>query len=132
MAKWQEDDDKIDIRYFGRLDLCLRDHYHQFRAGEFEWLDWIIKRNEDQDLKDDLIFDIDAGVLKNPHKRRFDGSKLPEDFEKSVAGFLGPYGWVLETQEDGWAITGCLLSKGEKSVLDVDAKIEQGKKTARE
>ena len=44
---------------------------------------------------------------------------------------VGPYGWALETQEDGWTITGCLLRKNEKSVLEGDGEIGQGK-TAQE
>ena len=64
----------------------------------------------DRDLEDDKFFDIDAPRLKLP-RNRFDGSELPANFEKFVGRFLGPYGWVLETSEEGWTITGCALKK---------------------
>ena len=51
-----------------------------------------------------------ADAVKRGEKpREFDGSKMPE-FESYVAPFLGPSGWVVESEDDGWRITSCLLS----------------------
>ena len=43
--------------------------------------------------------------------QRIDGSKLPTDYDKTVAPYLGPSGWVMETQDDGWLFSYCLLEK---------------------
>jgi hypothetical protein len=32
-----------------------------------------------------------------------------------MAPFLGPSGWVLETESDGWRLTGCILKKKQVS-----------------
>ena len=44
-------------------------------------------------------------------KQKLDGSKLPENYEVSIAPYFGPMGWVMETHEDGWRITGCIIKK---------------------
>ena len=43
--------------------------------------------------------------------QQIDGSKLPADYEKSIAPSLGQSGWVLETTDVGWRISGCVLPK---------------------
>ena len=93
------DVNKVNIRHFGRLDLSLRSHYDLFRNGKLEWFKWIAR-----EAKAD-------GTLREPWVQRFDGSKLPKDFEKAIAPYLGTFGWVLETEDDGWLITGCVLKK---------------------
>ena len=90
---------KINIRHFGRLDLSLQSHYDLFRKGQLEWFNWIAS---------DLTAD---GTPWDTRVQRFDGSKLPKNFEKAIAPYLGTFGWVLETEEDGWLITGCVLKK---------------------
>jgi len=47
-------------------------------------------------------------------KQKLDGSKLPGDFDKSIAPYFGPMGWVLETESDGWGMSGLLLKKRRK------------------
>ena len=76
---------------------------------------WIIAR--------ELLFgkrqEIDDPVQQNPTPTnpqqvlQIDGSKLPADFQNVVAPYLGPSGWVLETEQGGWRITGCILKKQE-------------------
>ena len=93
------DANKVSIRHFGRLGPSLRYDYDLFRNGKFEWFKWIATEPEaDGTPSDNLV-------------QRFDGSKLPKDFEKAIAPYLGIFGWVLETEDDGWLITGCVLKK---------------------
>ena len=44
-------------------------------------------------------------------QQKLDGSKLPGDYEKSIAPYFGPMGWVMETDKNGWRITGCVTKK---------------------
>ena len=37
------------------------------------------------------------------------GRLLPVNFQKQIAPYLGVGGWVLETEQDGWRATGCVL-----------------------
>ena len=57
-------------------------------------------------------------------KQKLNGAKLPKDFKKSIAPFFGPMGWVMETEPDGWRISGCVLKK--KPVTEVVNKVEPG------
>ena len=99
------DESKVAIRHFGRLDLSLRSYYEPFRTGELRWFEWIPRETEPSKI------DLDAPEQKPKRKQRFDGSSLPKNFDKSVAPFLGLFGWVLESREDGWMITGGVLEK---------------------
>ena len=94
---------QVSIRHFGRLDLSLRYHYELFRKGEFEWFKWVERKLD--------MEEADAPMPKRKWVQRFDGSKLPKNFDKVVSPFLGTFGWVLETEDDGWMITGCVLKK---------------------
>ena len=115
LGQWAADDD-VNIRHFGRLDSSLRSHYHKFRAGKFEWFDWIKRDDRDQPSEELSTVDVDGPLAAKQRDRRrrrwFDGSKLPADFDKLVAPFLGSFGWILEAEDDGWLITGCVLDKG--------------------
>ena len=51
-----------------------------------------------------------------PRDQKIDGSKLPEDFE-AVAKYLGPSGWVMESVEEGWLATGCVLKKQNRETI---------------
>ena len=93
------DANKVNIRYFGRLDLSLRSNYDLFRDGEFEWLNWIAREPEAN------------GTPNDSWVQRFDGSKLPKNFATAIGPYLGAFGWVLQTEDDGWLITGCVLKK---------------------
>ena len=95
------DSKKIGIRQFGRLDGMLETSYELFRKGEFAWRGWFAPNDV-----------VDAqGNPKPKRKQRFDGSLLPKDFENKIAPHLGPTGWVLENDNDGFLITGCVLKK---------------------
>lgn len=95
---------EVRIRHFGRLDLSLRYHFDSFRAGKFELFEWIDRDRNGKDPESEN----DTSKPK-PKRKRFDGSNLPANFDKDVAPFLGLFGWVLESEEDGWTITGCIL-----------------------
>ncbi len=91
----------ISFRQFARLDKSYRASYELLREGNLVWsdLNWLLNgfdRNPESHL---------------PNKMKFDGSALPEDYSKHAAPFLGPSGWVMETEQDGWRVTGCVLKK---------------------
>ena len=44
-------------------------------------------------------------------KQELDGTKLPADFSKSIAPYLGPTGSVVEVLDEGWRITGVILNR---------------------
>ena len=48
----------------------------------------------------------EEGVLR---EQVIDGSKMP-DYEVARR-YLGPTGFVVRSEDDGWAITGCLINK---------------------
>jgi len=102
------DPNKIGIREFGRLDLLLKPSYEQFRRGEYEFLRWFQDRSNEQENE------VFGNRPVKPAKKRkpvFDGSKLPKDYDTMIGDFLGMFGWALETEDDGWMITGFLLKK---------------------
>lgn len=50
-------------------------------------------------------------------KQELDGSQLPENFAKSIAPYLGAIGTVVEAEENGWRISGCILKKKQVSMI---------------
>ena len=53
-------------------------------------------------------------------KQKLDGAKLPADFSKSIAPYLGPTGSVVEVLDDGWRITGVILNRNIGSSANSD------------
>ena len=99
------DSSKISFRQFARLDRVIRPNYEMMRAGKMVASNTILAR---------LLNHAFATRNKNVDKQRvqrIDGSKLPTDYDKIVAPYLGPSGWVLETLDDGWLLSYCLLEK---------------------
>ena len=50
-------------------------------------------------------------------QQKLDGTKLPENYNKAIAPFLGPMGWVMEAEEEGWRITGVVLPKKNETAV---------------
>jgi hypothetical protein len=50
-------------------------------------------------------------------EQQIDGSDLPADFDKHVAPYFGPMGWVMETVDDGWLVSGVVLKKNSLSLM---------------
>ena len=109
------DPQKICWRHFGRLDRSLRINYEMLRKGEManaqnvlaRVLNWLAaSRAREKALAEGR--DVDPDLIR---KQQLDGAKLPADFDKALAPFLGPLGSVMEVEDDGWRITGCFLKK---------------------
>jgi hypothetical protein len=102
-------------RQFGRMDLALEANYEMVRRGEMASSQTVLARVVNQVFKKQAEEkaaaegkELDAEAVR---KQKLDGTKLPENFEVSIAPYFGPMGWVMETHENGWRITGCIIKK---------------------
>jgi len=89
------------FRVFTRTDEAYRVTYELFRQG---------KMPESESMLGKLLNRIwepaEEGVVREP---RLEGDKLP-DFQV-VRRYLGPAGIDIQTEDDGWTVVGCLLTK---------------------
>ena len=99
----------VSVRQFGRMDKIFELNYEMMRDGKMAQSQTVLARVLNQIFKDP---NADADAVR---EQQIDGSKLPDDYNKSVAPFLGPSGYVMETKEDGWRITGVILKKKGRS-----------------
>ena len=99
------DASKISFRQFSRLDRVLRPNYEMMRAGKMVASNTVLARLMNH------IFASNNKNVDNQRVQRIDGSKLPSDYDKTVAPYLGPSGWVMENLDDGWLFTYCLMEK---------------------
>jgi hypothetical protein len=101
--------EKIAFKRFARNDRILETNYEMLRRGEMVEAQTLVAKITN------YIFDQDK-VSDQPTKRiqQLNGTSLPEDYQKFVAPFLGPSGWVTELEENGWRVTAGTLKKTEK------------------
>ena len=99
------DPNLVSVRQFGRIDKILEANYEMMRNGNMAQSQTVLARVLNEIFKDPAA-DPDA-----VREQQIDGSTLPENYRESVAPFLGPSGYVMETKEDGWRITGVILKK---------------------
>jgi hypothetical protein len=102
------DEKNISFRHFGRIDRSLETNYEMLRQGKMVGSNTVLARTLNR------IFTSGEEIKPEgaePRVQKLDGSKLPEDYLKCVAPYLGPMGWVFETDDEGWRVTGCLLKK---------------------
>lgn len=116
-------------RQFGRMDLALEANYEMVRRGEMASSQTVLARVVNQVFKKQAEEqaaaagkELDDETLR---KQKLDGSKLPENYEVSIAPYFGPMGWVMETHEEGWRITGCIIKK--KALTEVVQKTSDKK-----
>ncbi|MGY8750115.1 MAG: hypothetical protein ACKVHR_18905 [Pirellulales bacterium] len=109
------DDSTVCWRQFGRMDLALEANYEMVRRGEMASSQTVLARVVNQVFKKQAEAkaaaegkELDDATVR---MQKLDGSKLPENYEVSIAPYFGPMGWVMETHEDGWRITGCIIKK---------------------
>lgn len=95
----------VSVRQFGRLDRIFEGNYEMMRKGNMAQSQTVLARILNQIFKDP---NADANAVREQH---IDGSTLPNNYSESVAPFLGPAGYAMETKEDGWRLTGVLLKK---------------------
>ncbi|MEM7454744.1 MAG: hypothetical protein AAF456_10380 [Planctomycetota bacterium] len=100
------DDDRISFRQFGRMDRIMKTNYQMVRNGDMAQANTVLAR-----VLNRILQDQDEEL--DDREQKLDGSGLPEDYEAAVAPYFGPSGWVMETLDDGWRITGVLLKKKE-------------------
>lgn len=120
------DPGKISWRQFGRTDKSLETNYELLRRGEMGKSQTILGKIVNQIFKKQAAEEAakagkkaDGDIVR---EQKLDGSKLPADFDKSIAPFFGPMGWFLETETDGWRISGAVLKK--KLKTEVVNKVE--------
>ncbi len=127
------DEEKISFRQFGRIDLALEANYEMLRRGEMGKSQTVLARVVNQIFAKQAAEKAAAeGGKVDPaeiRKQKLDGSKLPKDYAKSIAPYFGPNGWVMETEKNGWCLTGCVLKK--KVMTEVVQKAENDKPAQR-
>ena len=101
-------EDAVCVRHFGRIHKTMEVNYEMLRNGKFGTSQTMLARG----LNHLLTKDSDSD---EPRVQKFDGSKLPADYQKSVAPYFGPTGWTHERVQDGWRWTGVMLKKNEPS-----------------
>ena len=109
--------DRVSFRQFGRVDRALETNYEMLRSGKMGNSRTVMAKILNKAFQQE--FETEAE--KKDREQKLDGSKLPKNYAESIAPYLGPTGWVMETEKDGWRVTGCLLKK--KSVSDVVEKV---------
>lgn len=111
------DPKKVSWRQFGRTDKALEANYELLRRGEMGKSQTIVGKIINEIFKKQAAEEAAKAGKKDDEivrQQKLDGSKLPTDFKKSIAPYFGPMGWVLETEVDGWRISGAVLKKKEK------------------
>ena len=113
------DDTKVAWRQFGRLDKGLETNYEMMRRGEMAssqtMLARIVNRIFNKQAAENARLqgkEFDKDVVR---KQELDGAKLPKDFSKSIAPYLGYTGSVIELTDSGWRITGVILGRDGKT-----------------
>jgi hypothetical protein len=89
------------FRFFTRTDEAYRTTYELLRQGKMPEAESLLGK-----LLNRLLEPEEEGVMR---EQVIDGSQLPEF--QVVRRYLGPAGLYVRSEDDGWAITGCLLDK---------------------
>ncbi len=97
------DKSRISFQQFGRIDRAIKTNYEMMRKGKMGSSNTVLARI----LNRMMMSETDV----ENRRQQIDGSKLPADFDKHVAPYFGPMGWVMETTEDGWLVSGVVLKK---------------------
>lgn len=90
------------FRFFTRTDEAYRTTYELIRQGKMPEAKSILGR-----LLNRLLGPDEEGILR---EQQIDGTKMPP-FD-AVRRYLGPAGMYVQSENTGWFVTGCLLSKG--------------------
>ena len=89
---------------FGRIDKVLELNYDMIKNGELANSKSLLGKIANAMLTEE-------GEAGEPAKINVDTSKLPDDFQSTIAKYLGTMGWMTENEVGGWRITGCVLKK---------------------
>ena len=99
------DESRISFRNFGRMDRIMRPNYEMMRTGKMAANNTILARLINH------VFESNSNDSDQARTQKIDGSKLPSDFDKHVAPYFGPAGWVMESTKDGWLFSGIMLER---------------------
>jgi hypothetical protein len=118
------DTDKVSWHQFGRLDRGLETNYEMLRRGEMATSQTMLARVINQVFAKQAADkariegkEVDKDAVRS---QELQGDKLPENYSKSIAPYLGPTGGVMEVFDDGWRMTGVVLRKN-KAVVQATA-----------
>ncbi len=89
------------FRFFARTDESYRPTYELIRQGKMPEAKTVLGK-----LLNRMMGPDEKGILR---EQQIDGSKMPE-FD-AVRRYLGPAGMYVQSEENGWFMAGCLLSK---------------------
>ncbi len=103
--------DQHSMRFFTRTDEEHRTTYELIRQGKMPEGETLLAR-----ILNRLMGPEEKGVLR---QQQIDGHQLPE--YQVVRRYLGPAGMFLSSHDDGWMLTGCLLTKNEPTDETVPA-----------
>jgi len=99
------------FRFFTRTDKAYHTTYELIRQGKMPEAESMFGN-----LLNRMLGPEEEGVVR---EQQIEGEKLPE-FEK-IRKYLGPAGMFVESEEDGWLVTGCLLHKEEGQAKKAEA-----------
>lgn len=89
------------FRLFSRTDHAFRVTYEMLRQNKMPESESLLGK-----LLNEMLGPEEEDTLRD---QQLDGSKLPD--YSQVQKYLGPAGMFFRSEEEGWSITGCLLSK---------------------
>lgn len=89
------------VRLFSRTDEAYRSTYELIRQGKMPEAESLFGK-----LMNRLFEPEDEGAVREQY---IDGAEMP-DYE-IVRRYLGPAGWFIRSEDEGWSITGCLLNR---------------------
>lgn len=118
------DGKKVCWQQFGRMDRTLEANYEMLRRGEMGKAKTMLARLINKAFAEQAAKRAEANGKEGEEAERqqkLDGSKLPENFQESIAPYLGPTGWAMEVEENGWRITGCMLSRKDVAVVNQES-----------
>ena len=98
------DPSKVRAMRFGRIDKVLELNYDMIKKGELANSKSLLGKIVNAMLTEE-------GEAGQPAKIQVDAGKLPDDYQASIAKYLGTMGWMTENEVGGWRITGCALKK---------------------
>lgn len=106
------------VRFFSRTDEEFRLSYEMIRQGKMPQSESMLGK-----LLNKTLGDEDSPTARKPE---IDGSKLPD--YQVVRRYLGPTGVFVQPHDNGWSITGVMVSKDQ--LLDKDARVQARLTTA--
>jgi hypothetical protein len=100
------------FQLFTRTDEAYRVTYELMRAGKMPESESVLGKLLNR------MFASDEDEEEELREQEIDGDKMPE--YELVRRYLGPAGLYLRTVDEGWTISGCLLTKELKQDVDAD------------